>query len=91
MTDLSAEEILKIDALEKELAYYPHNLIEYNFLHNCNLYKKFVEGNNRMLEKTDDAELYKWFYSASLNYSTYNDNRKNYFSQLLQFLSSFLF
>jgi DNA-directed RNA polymerase alpha subunit len=91
LTELTSEEILKIDALEKELAYYPHNMTEYNFLHKCNLYKKFVEGNNRMLEETDDSELYKWFNSASLNYSTYNDNRKDYFSQLLQYLSSILY
>lgn len=91
LTNLSAEEILKIDALEKELAHYPHNSTEYSFLHNCNLYMKFVEGNNRMLEETDDSELYKWFYSASLYYSTYNDNRKDYFSQLLQYLSSILY
>ena len=91
LTELSSEEILKFEMLEKNLAHYPHNLTEYNFLHNCNLYKKFVEGNNRMLEETDDSELYKWFYSASLNYSTYKDNRKDYFSQLLQYLSSILY
>lgn len=90
LTNLSAEEILKIDALEKELTHYPHNAIENNFLHKCNLYKKFVEGNNRMLEETDDPKLFKWFYNASLNYITYKDNRSSYFSQLLQFLSKTL-
>lgn len=91
LTDLSAEEILKIDTLEKELTHYPHNTIEYNFLHKCNLYKKFVEGNNRMLEETDDYDLFRWFNSASLNYSTFKDNRNKYFSQLLQYLSSKLY
>lgn len=91
LTDLSAEEIVKFDALEKELAHYPHNALEYNFLHNCNLYKKFVEGNNRILKEFDDIELFKWFYKSSREYSTYNDNRNKYFSQLLQFLSSKLY
>lgn len=91
LTELSPDEIVKFDALEKELALYPHNTNEYNFLHNCNLYKMFVEGNNRMLEETDDPELFKWFYSASRNYTTYNDNRNKYFSQLLQYLSSKLY
>ena len=91
LTELSPDEIVKFDALEKELAHYPHNTNEYNFLHNCNLYKMFVEGNNRMLEETDDPELFKWFYSASRNYTTYNDNRNKYFSQLLQYLSSKLY
>lgn len=91
LTDLSAEEIVKFDALEKELAHYPHNALEYNFLHNCNLYKKFVEGNNRILKESDDIELFKWFYKSSRDYSNYNDNRNKYFSQLLQFLSSKLY
>lgn len=91
LTELSPDEIVKFNALEKELAHYPHNTNEYNFLHNCNLYKLFVEGNNRMLEETDDPELFKWFYSASRNYTTYNDNRNQYFKQLLQYLSSKLY
>ena len=91
LTDLSAEEIVKFDVLEKELAHYPHNTLEYNFLHNCNLYKKFVEGNNRILKESDDIELFKWFYKSSRDYSNYNDNRNKYFSQLLQFLSSKLY
>ena len=91
LIELASEEILKMDALEKELMYYPHNITEHKFLHNCNLYKKFVEGNNRMLEETDDPKLFKWFYNASLNYSTYKDNRSSYFSQLLHFLSKTLF
>lgn len=90
-TDLSAEEIVKFDSLEKELAHYPHNTLEYNFLHNCNLYKKFVEGNSRMLKESDDTELFKWFYKSSREYSTYNDNRNKYFSQLLQLLSNKLY
>ncbi len=91
LTDLSSEEILKFEMLEKDLAHYPHNSTEFNFLHNCNLYKMFVEGNSRMLEETDDPELFKWFYSASRNYTTYNDNRNKYFTQLLQYLSSKLY
>ena len=91
LTDLSPDEIVKIDILDKELSHYPHNATENKFLHNCNLYKKFVEGNNRMLEESDDKELFKWFYSASRDYSSYNDNRTKYFSQLLQYLSSKLY
>lgn len=91
LTDLSPDEIVKIDTLEKELSHYPHNATENKFLHNCNLYKKIIEGNNRMLEESDDKELFKWFYSASRDYSSYNDNRTKYFSQLLQYLSNKLY
>ena len=91
LTDLSSEEILRFEMLEKALAHYPHNSTEFNFLHNCNLYKMFVEGNNRMLEETDDPELFKWYYSASHNHTNYYDNRNKYFTQLLQYLSSKLY
>ena len=90
-TDLTSDEILKFDVLEKELAHYPQNATEYNFLQNCNLYKKFVESNKRMLAEDDDLELFNWFYKSSRNYSTYNDNRNKYFSQLLQSLSAILY
>lgn len=91
LTELSPEEIIQFDTLEKELYYYPHNTMEYNFLHNCDLYRKFVDGNNRMLEQTDDINLFKWFANASMDYSTYEDNRKLYFSKLLQYISSKLY
>ena len=91
LTDLSPDEIVKIDTLDKDLSHYPHNATENKFLHNCNLYKRFVEGNNRMLKESDDKDLFKWFYSASRDYSSYNDNRTKYFSQLLQYLSNKLY
>ena len=65
--------------------------MEYNFLCNCNLYKKIVEGNSRMLTEDDDSNLFKWFNTASRNFAKYNDNRNKYFSQLLQYLSSKLY
>ncbi len=91
LTDLTSDEILKIDALGKELSNYPHNATEYIFLQRCDLFKNFVEGNNRMLTKEDDPDLNKWFYNSSRNYSTYNDNRTIYFSQLLQDISKVLY
>ena len=91
LTELTSEEILKIDALEKELSNYPHNATEYSFLQKCDLFKKFVEGNKRMLTKDDDVELFNWFYKSSRNYSTLNDNREKYFSQLLQYISNILY
>ena len=90
LTELSSDEILKIDALGKELSNYPHNAAESNFLHNCNLYKKFVENNKRMITKGDDSDLFNWFYNTSRNFSTYNDNRNKYFGQLLEYLSDAL-
>lgn len=91
LTELTSEEILKIDALEKELSNYPHNATEYSFLQKCDLFKKFVEGNKRMLTKDDDVELFNWFYKSSRNYSTLNDNREKYFSRLLQYISNILY
>lgn len=91
LTGLSSDEIVKFDMLEKELAHYPQNAIEYNFLHKCNLYKKFVESNKHMISQDDDTELYYWFYNTSRIYGTFKDNRFTYFGQLLQALSSILY
>ena len=91
LINLSPEEILKFDMLGKELAHYPQNATEYNFLQNCNLYQRFVDGNKRMLTAKDDPQLFGWFYNASHSYSTFTDNRRKYFGQLLQSLSSLLY
>ena len=91
LTELTSDEILKIDALGKELSNYPHNATEYNFLQKCDLFKKFVEGNRRMLTKEDDPELSGWFYNASHNYGSFKDNRYKYFGQLLQSISAILY
>jgi len=90
LTHLSSEEIIKFDALEKELAHYPQNPTEYNYLQKCNLYKKYVEGNRRNPTQDDDPELFNWFYAASRNYKSIKGNRYIYFSQLLQSLSKIL-
>ncbi len=90
-TNLSPDEILKLDELDTELALYPQNATEYNFLQKCNLYKKFVESHKRMLTKDDDSELFNWFYMTRRNYNKYDDNRNKYFSQLLQYLSSIIY
>ena len=86
LTDLTSDEILRIDALGKELSNYPHNATEYNFLQKCDLFKKFVEGNKRMLTKEDDSELFSWFYITKRNYSSFKDNRNKYFCQLPAFV-----
>jgi len=91
LIDLSSDEILKIDALERALTNYPHNTLEFKFLQYCNYYKDFVSKNNRMLTKEDDAELFKWFNNSSSKYTNFTDNRHKYFSQLLQYLSSTLY
>lgn len=90
-TNLSSDEILKFDALEKELAHYPQNATEYNFLQNCNLYKKYVERTNHMLTESDDKDLFNWFYNSSRNYINFSDNRNIYFRHLLQYISQLLY
>lgn len=91
LTDLSSEEILKIDALEKELSHYPHNATEYKFLQNCNLYRNHVERNHTLIDNVMDSDLYGWYYTATRNYHTYQDNRKKYFAQLLRCISEQLY
>lgn len=90
-TDLSSKEILQFEELKRNIKHYPQNATEYNFLQNCNLYKDFVETNRRMLTIQDDPILYRWFYKASQDYTTWKDNRSKYYSQLLQSIASLLY
>ncbi len=91
MVNLSADEILKIESLDKELSYYPHNSKEYIFLENCNLYQRFVEQNKRLINLEDDKTLYYWFHSAKKSLNSLADNRKLYFQELLKNLSAILY
>ncbi len=89
--NLSAEEILSIESLEKELSLYPHDSREVLFRENCILYQKFVERNRRMVQLEDDKNLYLWFSAAKKKNDTLTNNQKFYFSKLLKALTEILY
>ena len=86
-TNLSSSEILQFEELKKRTNHYPRNATEYEFLQNCEIYHDFVAQNHKKITQNDDAKLYHWFIKYSQTYITIHDNRRNYFAQLLQFLS----
>ena len=91
LTELSPEEVLKFDSVMKELSKYPQDATEFNFLQRCNIIKNFIEANKRMLTEEDDLKLFNWFYSTSKKYKSFHDNRRVYFSVLLEQISDILY
>jgi len=84
--NLSSEEILAFHALMQELELVPHNTPERKFLNNCEAYKSFVKQTGRMLTQRDEASLYLWFRTNLTKYTTYEDNRRHYFKELMRVL-----
>lgn len=84
--NLSSEEILAFHSLMQELILIPHNAPERKFLNNCDAYKSFVRQTGRMLMKKDEASLYLWFRTNLAKYSAYEDNRRHYFKELINYL-----
>ena len=70
----------------QELQLIPHNTPERKFLNNCEAYKSFVKQSGRMLTQKDEASLYLWFRTNMTRYTTYEDNRRYYFKELLKVL-----
>jgi hypothetical protein len=64
----------------------PHTVIEKKFLDNCERYKSFVLQTGRMLDESDEKSLYNWFIGNMRKYSSYEDNRRLYFKELINFL-----
>ena len=84
--NLSSDEIKAFHSLMQELLMIPHNVKERKFLNNCEAYKSFVKQTGRMLKKDDEEKLYSWFRKSLTRYPTYEDNRKKYFIDLIDYL-----
>lgn len=85
-SNMTSEEILSFHSLMEELKLIPHNLTERKFLNNCEMYETFVRQSGRMLTQEDDSSLYAWYNNNIVKYVTYNDNRRQYFKDLINFL-----
>ena len=86
--NLSSVEILKFHQLMNDLERVPHTVIEKKFLENCNRYKGFVRQSGRMLNLDDEKSLYYWFVGNTKRYMSYDDNRRYYFKELINFLQN---
>lgn len=88
LTSLSDDEIITFSKTMNKLEqkHYPHGIKECNFLENCNQYKEFVSATGRLLNADDDKTMYYWFLKSSREYTTWEDNRKFYFQDLLEYI-----
>lgn len=84
--NLSSDEILKFHQMLKDFEKIPHTVTEKKFLDNCERYKGFVQQTGRMLDKSDEKSLYYWFIGNLKKYTSYEDNRRLYFKELINFL-----
>ena len=84
--NLSSEEIIEFHQMMKDFERIPHTLTEKKFLDNCERYKGFVKQTRRMISLKDDKTLYYWFMGNMKRYTTYEDQRRLYFKELINFL-----
>lgn len=88
LVSLSDSEILAFSKVMKELenSHFPHNSTESCFLSMCKRYKDFVSTNHRLVSDEDSESIFSWFKKSARNYLDWNDNRKYYFQDLMNYI-----
>ena len=71
--------------------YLPQNGTELNFKKNCSDFIRFVESKYELPTRKTSEFLFNWFRKNLDKYLTYTDNRKLFFSNLLEELNSYGF
>lgn len=69
----------------------PQNGTEVRFKKLCQEYIDYVKSNYELPSYREGATLYNWLKKTLPNYLSYNDNRKNYFSKLIEELETYGF
>lgn len=69
----------------------PQNGAEVRFKNLCQGYIDYVKDNYELPNLKDCSTLYNWFKKTMTDYKSYNDNRKKYFSKLIDELESYGF
>ena len=86
--------------LEREVAFnamvarnvdYMVNGTEYSFYRRCYEYKAFLDENMELPTMETDTVLYRWFHNNIKIYLEFDDRRKGYFEDLLEFIQSYGF
>ena len=67
----------------------PQNVEQFEFRQKCKEYKSRVMRTGKLISYHEDRMLYTWFKKSCERYSTFNDARKIYFDELIQFLLAF--
>lgn len=91
----NSPDYVKVMEVIEKYKHYPHNETEYKFLNQCNEYKHFITMHyclpNRKSENNFEKDLANWFLKAHSKIETYNDNRSEYYKDLLCFLNDYGF
>ncbi len=70
---------------------YPQTGLEVVFFENCNRVKEIILSNHRLPTKKDEPEVFNWLYKYKEKYEIYDDQRKDYYCELLKFIQSYGF
>lgn len=83
----------QIDSLlhEYELALIPRNAIEAEFRNNCHNYKDFINKKHCLPTIDNGTDLFKWFKRSKDNYNSFVDHRRQYLTDLFNYILSFGF
>lgn len=85
------EQVLSLQTFLSENRTIPQNGIEYNFKQMCDEIKVMVAKSFTLPTPSDNIREYSWLKKNLEKYVTYEDNRKVYFEDLLNFLKDFGF
>lgn len=79
------------NAMVARNADYMVNGTEYSFYRRCDEYKAFLDENMELPTMETDIVLYRWFHNNIKIYMEFDDRRKDYFVDLLEFIQSYGF
>ncbi|MBR5982894.1 MAG: hypothetical protein IK025_04100, partial [Bacteroidales bacterium] len=91
--DITPEQRVLFDDMMKsyEKSGYPRNGHENAFLNNCNDFKDFVEKHHKLPSITTNQFLCNWYYRSKANYNSYTDQRRQYLTDLFDYITSYGF
>lgn len=88
---ITAEREAAFNAMVVRNADYMVNGTEYSFYRRCDEYKVFLDENMELPTMETDTVLYRWFHNNIKIYMEFDDRRKGYFEDLLEFIQSYGF
>lgn len=88
---ITPERDAAFNAMIARNADYLVNGTEYSFYRRCDEYKAFLEDNMELPNIDTDSTLYNWFLKNYKIYLQFEDRRKGYFEDLLEFIQSYGF
>ena len=88
---ITSEREVAFNAMVARNADYMVNGTEYSFYRRCDEYKAFLDENMELPTMETDTVLYRWFHNNIKIYMEFDDRRKGYFEDLLEFIQSYGF